>query len=73
MLISSNDNIDYGDNIDHGPYTKIYQDHIAWSYGYKLICFDNQFSNCIKFILVINNLLNDMIKESEYCCKVIET
>ena len=28
------------DNINFGPNTKKYQDHIIRSYGYKLICVD---------------------------------
>ena len=40
VLIPSNDNIDFGLN------TKEYQDHIVWSYGYKLICVDDHWQIC---------------------------
>ena len=29
------------DNIDFGPNIKKYQDHIVFSYGYKLVCVDD--------------------------------
>ena len=64
------------DNIDFGPNTKKYQDHIVCSYSYKLVCVDDQYSKLDKSYFgedAIDKFLNDMIKESKYCSKVIET
>ena len=64
------------DNVDFGPDTKKYQNHIVCSYGYKLICVDERYSKPYKTYLsedAIDKFLNDMIKESENCSKVIET
>ena len=64
------------DNIDFAPNTKKYQDHIVCSYGYKLVCLDDQYSKPHKAYFgeyTIGKCLNDMIKECEYCSKIIET
>ena len=61
------------DNIDFGPNSKKYQDHIVCSYSYKLICADDQYSKPDKTYFgedAIDKFLNDMMKESEYCSKV---
>ena len=58
---------------DFGLNIKEYQDYIVCSYGYKLIC-DAQYSNPYKTYFgkaAIDRILN-IIKESEYCSKVIE-
>ena len=63
------------DNIDFGPNTKRYQSYFC-SYGYKLICFHDRYSKPYKTYFDeddIDRFLNDMIKEGEYCSKVIET
>ena len=63
-------------NVDFGPNTKKYQVHIACSYGYKLICVDDQYSKPYKTYFnkdAIDKFLNDLINESEYCSKIIET
>ena len=55
---------------------KKYQDHIVCIYGYKLICVDDQYSKPYKIYFgenAIHKFLIDVIKESEYCSKVIET
>ena len=36
------------DYIDFDPNTKKYQDHIVFSYGYKLICVDDRYSKSDK-------------------------
>ena len=63
------------DNIDFGPNTKKYQDHIVCSYGYKLIYVDERYLKPFKTYIgedAIDKFLNDMIKK--VCCsKVIET
>ena len=58
------------------PNNKKYQDHIVCIYGYKLICVDDQYSKWYKIYFgenAIDKFLIDVIKESEYCSKVIET
>ena len=70
VLIPSTGNIDFGPNI-----TK-YQDHIVCRYGYKSICVDDWYSKPHKTFFgkdAIDKCLNDMIKESEYCSKIIES
>ena len=70
ILIPSTDNINFGSN------TREYQDHIVCSCGYKIICVDDRYSKSYKFYFgedVIKKNLNHMIKESEYCSKIIET
>ena len=59
---------------DFGPKIKKYQDYNVCSYGYKLICDDVQYSTPYKTYFgkaAIDRILN-MIKESEYCSKIIE-
>ena len=68
--------IPLADNADFGPNTKKYQDHIVCRYGYKLMCADEWYSKPYKTYFgedVIDKLSNDMIKESEYRSKVVET
>ena len=70
VLISSTNTIDFG------PKTKEYQNHILCSYICKLIRVDERYSKPYKTHFdedAVNTCLNDMIKESEYCSKVIET
>ena len=48
------------------PYTNKYQKHIACSYGYKLVCVDDKFSNPFKTYLgkdVVYNFINSMIEK----------
>ena len=50
--------------------------HIVCNYGYKLICFEERHNKPHKTYFgedTIDKCFNDMIKESEYCYKVIET
>ena len=64
------------DNINFGPHTKKYEDHIVCKYGYKLICVGGQYSKQCKTYFGeddIDKFLNDMIKDSEYCSTIIET
>ena len=56
-------------------YTDKYQKHIAYSYGYKLVCVDHKFSKRFKTYLGENgvyNFINSMIEESKYCSDVIK-
>ena len=46
-------------------YTNKYQKHVACSYGYKLVCVDDKFSNSFKSYLgedAIYNLISSMIQ-----------
>ena len=57
------------------PYTKKYQKHIACSYGYKLVCVDDKFSNRFKTYLgkdAVYNFISSMIEESKYCSEVMK-
>ena len=50
-------------------YTNKYQEHIAWSYGYKLVCACDKFNKPFKTFLgkeAIYNLINSMIEESKF-------
>ena len=56
-------------------YTNKYQNDIACSYGYKLVCIDDKLSKPFKIYLgkdTVYNLINSMIKESKYCNEVME-
>ena len=47
-----------------------YQQHIAGSYGYKLVCVEDKFSKPFKTYLdrdAVYNFINSMIEESNYC------
>ena len=63
------------DNINFGGSTKKCQDHIACMYGYKSICANERYSKPYKTYfgkVAIDKLLNNMLKENEYCSEVIE-
>ena len=54
-------------------YNNKYQEHIAYSYGYKLQCFDGKFSKPFKTYLgedAVYNFINNMIEESKNCSEV---
>ena len=54
-------------------YTKKYQEHVAFSYGYKLVCVDNNISKSFKLYLsenAIYNFISSMTKESKHCSDV---
>ena len=56
-------------------YVNKYQKHVACSYGYKLVCFDDKFSKPFKSYLsndAAYNFINSMIKESKYCSDVMK-
>ena len=56
-------------------YTNKYQKHIACSYGYKLVCVDDKFSQLFKTYSgkdSVYSFINSVIKESKYCSKVIK-
>ena len=51
-------------NLD-GIYTNKYQDHVAWSFGYKLVCVDDQFCRPFKSYLDQDAVHKVMIEESK--------
>ena len=56
-------------------YTNNYEKHIAGSYGYKLVCVDNNFRRLFKTYLgqdEVCNFINSMIEESKYCSEVMK-
>ena len=56
-------------------YTSKYQNYIACSYGYKLVCVDDTFSKPFKTYLgkdAVYNFINNMIKEIKYCSDVMK-
>ena len=58
---------DNGKQNPNESYTNKYQNHIACSYDYKLVCVDDKFSQPFKTYLgkdAVYNFLNSMIEES---------
>ena len=56
-------------------YANKYQKHVACSYGYKLECADDKFSQTFNSFLSEDdafNFINSMIEESKYCSDVIK-
>ena len=51
-----------------------YQKHIACSYGYRLVCVDDNFCNTFKTYLgadAFHNFIHSMLKEGKYCSDVM--
>ena len=66
---------DNGKQILKESYTNKYQKHIVCSYGYKLLCVDDKFSNPFKTYLgkdAVYNFNNNMIEESKCCSEVMK-
>ena len=54
-------------------YTNKYQKHVACSYGYKLVCVDDKFSQPFKSYLdSVYNFISSMIDESKNCSNVMK-
>ena len=56
-------------------YTNKYQNQIDFSYSYKLVCVDDQFSKPFTIYLgkdAVYNFLNIMTRETKYCSDVIK-
>ena len=54
-------------------YTNKYQENVACSYGYKLVCIDDKFSKPFKSQLgedTVYNFISSMIEERKYCSDV---
>ena len=65
---------DKGKQNPYKSYTKnIKQKHVAFRYGYKLVCVDDKFSKPFKSYSgedTVYNFINSMIEESKYCSEV---
>ena len=64
-----------GNQNPNETYTNKYQKHVACSYGYKLVCVDDKFTNPFKSYLdenAVYNVISTMIEESKYCSDVIK-
>ena len=49
--------------------------NVVYSYGYKLLCVDDKFSEPFKSYLdenAVYNFINSMIEESKYHCEVMK-
>ena len=56
-------------------YRSKYPKHIAYSYGYKLVCVDDKFSKLFKTYLgkdAVFNFGNSMIQEGKFCREVMK-
>ena len=66
---------DNGKQNSNESYTKNYQQNVACSYCYKLVCIDVTFSKPFKSYLgedAVYNFISSMIKESKYCSDVMK-
>ena len=65
---------DKGKQNPYKSYTKnIKQKHVAFRYGYKLVCVDDKFRKPFKSYSgedTVYNFINSMIEESKYCSEV---
>ena len=66
---------DNGNKKPEESYTKKFQKHIAYRYGYKLVCVHDNFSKPFKTYLgkdAVYNFIIFMIEESKYCSEVMK-
>ena len=66
---------DNGKQNPNESFTNKYQKYTACSYGYKLVCVDDNFSKPFKSYLgqdAVCSFIDSMIKESKYCSEVIK-
>ena len=57
-----------------GSYTKKYQDHISYSFAYKVVCIDDRYTNPIVVYRSENaayEFIKAILKEYKYCKKVM--
>ena len=66
---------DNGKQNPNESYTNKYQKHVAFSYGYKLVCVDDNFNNPFKSYPgkdPVYHFISSMIQESKYCGDVMK-
>ena len=71
ILVSENN----GKQNPEDSYTNKYQEHSAFSYGYKLVYVDDKVSKTLKTNLdedAVYNFINNIIKESKYCSDLMK-
>ena len=71
-ILVSEDNGKQNPNVS---YINKYQKHVACSYGYKLVCVDDEFSKSFKSYLgedFVYNFISSMIEEGKYCSDVMK-
>ena len=57
------------------PYINKYQNHVGCSFGYKLACVDDHFSQPVKSYLgqdAVHMFITNLVEESKYCNQVIK-
>ena len=67
--------IDCGVDNECFSYTKKYQDHIPYSFAYKVVCIDNKFSKDVAFYRgknVVFKFVMCIFKEYGYCRSVMK-
>ena len=60
----------------NASYTKKHQDHIPYSFVYRVVCIDNRFSELIVLYIgqhAVNKFIEAILKEYDYCKKIILT
>ena len=71
ILVSENN----GKQNPEDSYTNKYQEHSAFSYGYKLVYVDDKFSKTLKTNLdedAVYSFINNIIEESKYCSDLMK-
>ena len=60
----------------NASYTKKYQDHIPYSFVYRVVCIDNRFSELVVLYIgqhTVNKFIEAILKEYDYCKKIVLT
>ena len=66
---------DNGKQYPGESYTNKFQKHIVCSYGFKLVCANDNFSKSFKTYLgkyAVYNFIDNMIRKSKYCSDVMK-
>ena len=72
-LLKENKVTIFGKQNPNESYTSKYQEHVAFSHDYKLLCADDKFNKPFKSYLgedVVCNFKESMVKESKCCSEV---
>ena len=63
------------DRDKNASYTKKYQNHVPWSFAYKIVCIDDKFSKPIALYREKNAIIRfieAILEERNYCQKIIK-